>query len=110
MEISERKAEGLVVLAPQGRFDMVSAPAVKARIDELAVGGDVRIVIDLQGVGFMDSSGLGALIGGLKTARQAGGDVRIAHPGEQVRAVLRLTNLDRILAPYDTVDEASRGW
>lgn len=110
MEITEQKPEGFVVLAPQGRFDMVSAPSVKARIDELAKGGEARIVVDLHGVGFMDSSGLGALIGGLKTARQAGGDVRIANPGEQVRAVLRLTNLDRILAPYDTVDEASRGW
>ncbi|MFL0412143.1 STAS domain-containing protein [Microbacterium paludicola] len=110
MEITQRNAEGYVALAPQGRFDMVNAPVVKARIDALVRGGDTRIVVDLQGVSFMDSSGLGALVGGLKTARQAGGDVRIAHPGEQVRAVLRLTKLDRILAPFESVEDASRGW
>jgi anti-anti-sigma factor len=110
VEIAERRTGELVVLAPQGRFDMVTAPAVKARIDELASGGAARIVVDLASVVFMDSSGLGALIGGLKTARQAGGDVRIAAPGEQVRAVLRLTNLDRILAPHESVEAASHGW
>jgi len=110
MELEERRSRKLVVLAPQGKLNLVSAPAVKARVDELVRGGDVRIVVDLGGVEFIDSSGLGALIGGLKSARQAGGDVRIAAPGEQVKAVLRLTNLDRILAPHDTVEEASRGW
>lgn len=110
MELVENTSAGRVVLAPQGKFNMVTAPSVKARIDELVRGGSSRIIVDLSGVGFIDSSGLGALIGSLKSARQAGGDVRISGPGEQVRAVLRLTNLDRILAPYDTIEEASHGW
>ena len=110
MDFQERDLGGIVVLAPQGRFNLVSAPRVKARIDDLAHSGRARIVVDLAGVDFIDSSGLGALIGGLKTARQAGGDVRIAAPGEQVRAVLGLTNLDRILMPYNTVEAAADGW
>lgn len=110
MEFQERTTDGLVVLAPQGKLNLVTAPAVKSRIDELVKSGSTRVVVDLSGVGFIDSSGLGALIGSLKSARQAGGDVRIAGPGDQVRAVLKLTNLDRILAPYDDVEEASRGW
>jgi len=58
----------------------------------------------------VDSSGLGALIGGLKTARQADGDLRIAAPTEQVATVLGLTNLDRVLRPFATVEDAVRGW
>lgn len=110
MDFTEEERDGCVVLAPEGKFNLVAAPPFKARIDELVAGGRVRIVVDLHGVDFIDSSGLGALIGGLKAARQQGGDLRIAAPGTQVRAVLKLTNLDRILSPHDTVEEASGDW
>lgn len=110
MEIVQHERDGVVVLATTGRFNMVSAPRIKTRIDETVASGSTRIVVDLTGVEFMDSSGLGALIGGLKSARQASGDLRIAAAGEQVVTVLRLTNLDRILRPYPTVDEAVDGW
>jgi anti-sigma B factor antagonist len=65
-----------------------------------------RLTIDLNECEFMDSSGLGAIIGGLKVARQAGGDLRIARLTPQVRTVLELTNLDRVLRPYESVQEA----
>jgi anti-sigma B factor antagonist len=99
-----------VVLAPEGKFNLVAAPPLKARIDDLVAVGKNRLVVDLGAVDFIDSSGLGALIGGLKAARQQGGDLRIAAAGDQVRAVLKLTNLDRILSPYQTVEEALHGW
>lgn len=99
-----------VVLAPEGKLNLVAAPALKARIDDLVAAGRTRVVVDLHAVDFIDSSGLGALIGGLKTARQQGGELRIAAAGDQVRAVLKLTNLDRILAPYATVEEALHDW
>lgn len=98
------------VLAPEGKFNLIAAPPLKARIDDLVAAGKAKLVIDLHGVDFIDSSGLGALIGGLKSARQRGGDLRIAAAGEQVRAVLKLTNLDRILSPYETVEEALHDW
>jgi anti-sigma B factor antagonist len=99
-----------VVLAPEGKFNLVAAPVLKARIDDLVAEGKTRLVVDLHAVDFIDSSGLGALIGGLKSARQQGGDLRIVDAGDQVRAVLKLTNLDRILAPYGTVEEALHDW
>jgi len=99
-----------VVLAPQGKFNLVAAPPIKARIDDLVGAGKTHIVVDLHAVDFIDSSGLGALIGGLKAARQQGGDLRIAAAGVQVRGVLKLTNLDRILSPYGTVAEALDDW
>jgi anti-sigma B factor antagonist len=99
-----------VVLGPEGKFNLVAAPQLKARIDDLVAVGKARLVVDLHAVDFIDSSGLGALIGGLKTARQQGGDLRIAAAGDQVRAVLKLTNLDRILAPYASIEEAIHDW
>jgi anti-sigma B factor antagonist len=67
-------------------------------------------VIDLDAVTFIDSSGLGALIGGLKAARQAGGDLRIARPNQQARVILQLTTLERVLKPYTTIEEALSGY
>jgi len=99
-----------VVLTPEGKFNLVAAPPLKARIDDLVAEGKARLIVDLHAVDFIDSSGLGALIGGLKAARQQGGDLRIAAAGAQVKAVLKLTNLDRILAPYETVEEALHDW
>lgn len=63
-------------------------------------------MVDLSAVESIDSSGLGALISGLKSARQAGGDLRIVAAGPQVSAVLELTNLNRVLKAYDTAEGA----
>ena len=54
-----------VMLAPEGKFNLVAAPPLKARIDDLVAAGKSRLVVDLHAVDFIDSSGLGALIGGL---------------------------------------------
>jgi len=99
-----------VALRLGGRLNMVAAPRLKAAIDETVAAGRVRVVVDLTDVTFMDSSGLGALIGGLKKARQAAGDLRIARVSDQVATVLKLTNLDRVLRPYDSVEAAADAW
>jgi anti-sigma B factor antagonist len=86
-----------------GRLNMVSAPALREAVTGVVSAGRARVAVDLSGVEFMDSSGLGALVGCLKSARQAGGDLRIAAPSPQVLMVLKLSNIDRILKPYDDV-------
>lgn len=110
MQIEKTERDGITVLSPNGRLNMVSAPRLKSAIDASVGAGRSRIVVELSGVDFIDSSGLGALIGGLKSARQASGDLRIAAAGEQVTTVLGLTNLDRILRPHPTLEEAVDGW
>ena len=100
----------MAVLKPTGRLNMVAAPALKSLIEETVAEGRPRVVIDLTEVAFIDSSGLGALIGGLKATRRAGGDLRIAHVPEQVMTVLRLTNLDRVLGAHPSVADASHDW
>ena len=103
----EYPQEGAVVVRTTGRLNMVAAPALREAVERLVTAeGRTHVVLDLTGTSFVDSSGLGALIGGLKTARAAGGDLRIAAVPPQVLTVLQLTNLDRVLRPYPTVDEA----
>lgn len=85
---------------------MVAAPALRTELHGLIEGGNTRLVVDLSATEFIDSSGLGALISGLKLARQAGGDLRIAAPTTQVETVLSLTNLDRVLRAHPTADAA----
>lgn len=110
MEIEKTERDDVVVLSPSGRLNMVSAQRLKSTVDECVAAGRARLVVDLAGVDFIDSSGLGALIGGLKSARQASGDLRIAAAAEQVTTVLGLTNLDRILRPHPTIEDALDGW
>ena len=100
------RPDGVAVVVPQGRLNMVSARRLKDLLAELVSTGQTRIVVDMAQTTFLDSSGLGALIGGLKSARQAGGDLRIARPTTAVQSVFELTNLDRVLRARDSVETA----
>jgi anti-sigma B factor antagonist len=109
MEFATQNIDELVaVIRGEGRLNMVSAPRLRSAVADAIEAGRPRIVVDLSGVEFMDSSGLGALVGCLKTTRQAGGDLRIAAPSEQVVMVLQLSNLDRILTSYASAADAYR--
>ena len=107
MEISHKAiSDGVIVVTPSGKLNMVHAHRLREEVDAILAKGHNRIVVDLTNVEFLDSSGLGALIGCLKAARQANGDLRIASPTEQVKLVLQLTNLDRVLTPYTSAESA----
>lgn len=97
---------GTAIASVDDRLDLLTAAEVKLRLQETVASGQNRLVVDLHAVPFIDSSGLGALIGALKSARVAGGDMRIARPGPQVRYVLEVTMLDRVLHCHKTVEEA----
>ncbi|QHC57702.1 STAS domain-containing protein [Rathayibacter sp. VKM Ac-2760] len=101
-------APDIAVISGTGRLNTATAgelrTAVRSSIDE----GGIRIVVELSGIDFMDSTGLGALVACLKSARQAGGDLRIAAPSAQVSMVLELSNLDRVLACSDSAGDAYR--
>lgn len=102
----EEISPDLAIIHAGSRLNMVSAPELRATVEKAVASGNTRVVVDLSTTEFMDSSGLGALIGALKIARAAGGDLRIAAVGEQVRMVLQLSNMDRILRPHDDPESA----
>ncbi|WP_247046225.1 STAS domain-containing protein [Arthrobacter rhizosphaerae] len=106
MEIDvELSGHNETLIRTSGRLNLISAPKLQ---DVLAgiIGQDgrSRLVVDLTGTDFIDSTGLRALISGLKTARAAGGNLRIVGAGTQVKTVLQLTKLDRILQPSEAVE------
>ena len=106
MTIRSEVRGGYAVIGVEGRLVASSAPEFRAAVQRVVDGGTPRIAIDLASATFVDSSGLGALISGLKTARLAGGDLRIAAVPDSVRTVLRLTNLDRVLRAHETPETA----
>lgn len=95
-----------LVIRPEGRLDLVAAPELRELVAKSVASGVVKIVVDLHGVDFLDSSGLGALVTGLKTTRQAGGNLRIARATEQTLIVLDLTMMQQVLFPYPSVEDA----
>jgi len=107
LEIDVVDRHGWAVLVVQGEFDVLTAPRVRDRLLELLGAGRRRVVVDLEGVEFLDSSGLGALVAGLKMARRGDGDMRlVCHHQRSVLKVLEVTGLDRILDCYTSVDAA----
>jgi anti-anti-sigma factor len=96
----------VTVIQPTGRLNMVAASTLRKQLQDIVEGGSSRIVVDLSATEFIDSSGLGALISGLKIARQEGGDLRLAATPKQVGTALELTNLNRVLPTYESVDTA----
>src|SRR3984893_17803019 len=103
---SRQPDSGVTVLAPTGRLDVAGAPALKDAVSEAMKNGKPRLVIDMEGVSFVDSSGLGSVVAALKQVRTSQGDLRLAAPNQQVRVVLELTTLDRVFPYYATVEEA----
>jgi anti-sigma B factor antagonist len=105
---TERVGDDTVVLRGEGRLNMVSAPTLRETVKSCIESGRPRVVVDMSRIPFMDSSGLGALISCLKSAREASGDLRIVSPSNQVSMVLTLSKVDSILSPYESVEAASR--
>lgn len=104
--IVKPRENGVSEVSVTGRLNMVTAPRVREAIQTAVDNNQPRVAVDLSGVVFLDSSGLGALIAGLKTAREAGGDVRLVNPTEQVQLVLELTNMGTVLKTFDNVESA----
>jgi anti-sigma B factor antagonist len=100
---------GIGVLTPRGRLNMVSARRLRDELERLIADGTTRVVVDLGETTFVDSSGIGALVAGLKSTRRAGGDLRVVRPTAAVSSVLALTNLDALLPARPSVEAAFDG-
>lgn len=83
---------------------------VREKIRELVAKNIKNIVIDLGGVEFINSSGLGTLIAALTTVRNAQGNLRLARINEKVRNLFVITQLVKVFDSYDTIDEALKSF
>lgn len=95
MQIQARHEEGVDVLDLTGRFDAYEAPPVADWLEDAATKPPARVVVNLEGVVFIDSTGLSTLVQGMKHARQQGGDVVLCGMQQAVRIIFELTRLDR---------------
>ena len=100
-----RRPDGIALLRLSGRLDAANAPALERAL-AAAREEDPRLLLELSAVDFLDSTGLGALVGALKGCRRAGGDLRLAAPSPPVTRLLRLTALDRVFAVGGDADAA----
>jgi anti-sigma B factor antagonist len=104
--VERHNATTLVVL--RGDLDLATAPDLRECLVEVIDEG-ARIVIDLEAVDFLDSAGLGILVGGLKRARTAGGELELVCSSREVLRPLEITGLDRLFTIHSGRDVALTG-
>lgn len=82
------------------------AKPFQERIYESIREGKTNVVVEMSGVKWMNSSGLGILMAGLTTLRSSDGDLKLACLSERVRRPIEITKLNQVLQIYETIDEA----
>lgn len=109
MPFSTSEKYQAVVIQITGKFlGSIEGPAFKEKIEELKDSGKKKVVIDLSKADFMDSSGIGALIGAFTTMKKADGDVKLAGMKERIKNLFLLTRLlGPVFEDYDSVEEAA---
>lgn len=106
LSIDRADQDDQTVMSLGGEIDVYTAPLVRERLDEAIRGGRVDLIVDLTGVRFLDSTGLGVLVGRLKLVRARGGSLRLVGARERVLKVFAITGLDKVFEIYGTLAEA----
>src|SRR3984885_6316631 len=112
MELGLEVDEGhppFTVLAVKGEVDVYTAPRLREKLVELVSQGKRKIVVDLEGVDFLDSTGLGVLVGGLKRLRSHDGELDLVCTQTRILKVFEITGLTKVFSIYETVDSAVAG-
>lgn len=104
MQVRCKQDEVGCICRPEGNLENLTVPQFRAALAGLPPGS--RLVLDLEAVTFVDSAGLGALIGAIRRARENGGDAVVCRPRPSVNRVLQLVGLPRIVYVARDLDEA----
>src|SRR5438034_630089 len=97
------------LLSLRGEIDVYTAPRLRQAIIDLVEGGATRIVVDMEKVDFLDSTGLGVLVGGLKRVRVRDGSLSIVTTQDKILKIFDITGLNRVFAIHPSVDAADAG-
>ena len=103
----DRRAHGSwAVVEVTGELDLYTAPSFRESVLEAGDAEPAKVIVDFRGLGFIDSSGLGAIVACLKHLRERSGDLALVAPeGSGLRRLMDLTGLDRVLTLYASIDE-----
>lgn len=95
MELQSRSTGSIAILELNGRFDSHVAASVKEWMDKTITAGTSKVVVNLTGVSFVDSTALSMLVQGMKRCREQQGDLILCGMQQRVRMIFELTRLDR---------------
>ena len=95
------------VLSVRGEIDAFTSPMLRERLVALLDRGHYRLVVDLEGVDFMDSTGLGVLVSCLKRTKEHDGELMLVCTSPQILRVLSITGLDRVFDVRGTGPEGT---
>ncbi|HET7303798.1 MAG TPA: STAS domain-containing protein [Segeticoccus sp.] len=107
LSVSAEDDGDATVITVSGEVDVYTAAVLRERLDEQIGSGRRHLVLDLRGVAFMDSTGLGVLVGRLKLIRMRGGTMRLVCNSERILKVFAITGLDKVFQIFDSLDEAT---
>jgi anti-sigma B factor antagonist len=106
LSLDNRAAGQRMVVDVGGEIDVYTAPKLREQLVDLINAGHYEIVVNLEGVDFLDSTGLGVLVGALKRVRAHGGSLRLVCRQERLLKIFRITGLAKVFPIYDTADAA----
>ena len=101
-------ARGVSVVDLNGEIDVYTSPKVKETITDLIDKGHYALVINLENVRYIDSTGLGVLIGGLKRVREHSGTVHLVCTNPQIKKIFDITGLVKIFGIFETENDAKK--
>ncbi len=110
MEHSIRAENNVTIIELEGEIDVRCAPQLKKLIQQLIDDGDVQILVDLSGVPFMDSTGLGIFVNAFKQLQRTGGGVKFTNPQDVLRKVFSITQTDKVFSIFESVGEAMESY
>lgn len=105
LDIAREELGDYSILVLSGEVDVYSAPKLRDTIKSLVEEGRYRIVVDLEDVAFLDSTGLGVLVGGLKRVKPHQGDLGIICRQERILRIFRITGLTKVFNIYSSRED-----
>jgi anti-sigma B factor antagonist len=106
LSLTTRSEGDSTVVVVGGEIDVYTAPKLREQLIDLVNAGKYHLVVDMEGVEFLDSTGLGVLVGGLKRVRAHDGTLRLVCTQERILKIFRITGLTKVFPIHDTVDDA----
>ncbi len=102
LSLDARQSDGRTIVSVGGEIDVYTAPKLRDVISELVAEGHYHLIIDLEKVEFLDSTGLGVLVGGLKKARTHDGSIELVCSQERLLKIFRITGLAKVFTIHDS--------
>jgi anti-sigma B factor antagonist len=106
LSVSIRSEGDRTVVAVSGEIDVYTAPKLREHLIDLVAGGQYHLIVDLEAVDFLDSTGLGVLVGGLKRVRTHEGSLDLVCSQDRILKIFRITGLTKVFAIHASIDEA----